>query len=198
MMLRKILAERPAWLVPVLVVLGSLLNAATSWLNMGLGSPLFFDSIFTAIVAALVGPLAGIATGLGSHLFMEAFHGFGGAFLPFALCNMATGLIVGLFARKDGLRGVLGPLLCALAVTLANAVIGGMVAFFVFGGKTAHASDDLVTALILAGQSLFQAVFWARIPANLVDKAIAVLAAVLFRLALVGPRTMASSGEMRF
>ncbi len=179
MKLRTIFAARPAWLVPAMVILGGLLNAATSWLNMGLGSPLFFDSIFTAIVAALAGPLAGVATGLASHLFMEAFHGFSGAFLPFALCNMATGLIVGLFARKDGLRASLGPILCALGVTLANAVIGGIVAYFVFGGRTAHASDDLVTALILAGQSLFHAVFWARIPANLVDKAIAVFLAVL-------------------
>lgn len=190
----------PSWLVLCLVLAGGLINAATSWLNMALHSPLYFDSICTAVVAALAGPLPGVATGLVTHLFMEAFHGFSGAFIPFVLCNMATGLIVGLFARRRSPKGPLGPMACALAVTLANAIIGGMVAYFVFGGRTNHGSDNLVTALILAGQSLFQAVFWARIPANLVDKAIAVFFAVLAQVTLLRSQwgAKAGSGEEHF
>ncbi len=44
--------------------------------------------------------------------------------------------------------------------------------------------DYLVTGLVAAGQSILSASFWARIPANLFDKTIAVLAAYfVFRLA---------------
>lgn len=142
---------------------------------MAVDSPFFFDSIFTAAAGAFFGPIAGMATGLTSHLIMEAFHGFNGMFLPFAPCNMATGLIVGLFASRKAFGSLAGAAVCTFAVTFANAVLGSFIAYFVFGGPTGHASDNLVTALLLAGGNLFTAAFWARIPTNLIDKGIAVL-----------------------
>ena len=164
-------------------LLGGLLNALLSVANMAIASPFFFDSIFTAVVAALFGPLAGMATALISHGFMELFHNWNGQFMPFVVCNLATGLIVGLFARSGGLRRPFGAALAAVAVTLANALFGAIVAYYVFGGVTGHASDYLVTGFIIAGQSLFSASFWARVPANLIDKGLAVAAAsVAFRV----------------
>jgi energy-coupling factor transport system substrate-specific component len=159
-------------------LLGGLLNALLSVANMAIASPFFFDSIFTAVVAALFGPLAGMATALVSHVFMELFHDWNGQFMPFVVCNVATGLIVGFFARSGGLRKPTGAMLAALAVTLANALFGAVVAYYVFGGITGHASDYLVTGFIIAGQSLLSASFWARIPANLIDKGLAVAAAM--------------------
>ena len=160
-------------------ILGGLLNALLSAANMAIESPFFFDSIFTAIVAVLFGPLAGMATALVSHGFMEFFHDFSGQFMPIVVCNIATGLIVGLCARSDSLRSPVGAALATLLVTLANAVLGAVVAYYLFGGVTGHASDYLVTGLIIAGQSLFSASFWARVPANLIDKGLAVAAAYL-------------------
>ncbi len=161
-------------MVAALVIAGALANAGMSYANMSLGSPFFFDSILTAVCAALFGPLAGALCGLSSHVFMELIHGWNGLFIPFALCNMATGVIVGLFARSRHLTSLPGAMLCALLVTLANSVIGAFVAYFLFGGVTEHASDYLVAGFLLVGQSLFAAAFWARIPANLIDKGIAV------------------------
>jgi energy-coupling factor transport system substrate-specific component len=94
--------------------------------------------------------------------------------MPFVFCNIATAIIVGLFAEKKRFLSLFNAMLCAGIVTLANAILGAFIAYFAFGGVTRHASDYLVTGLILAGQSLFAATFWARIPANLIDKSIAV------------------------
>lgn len=169
-------AQRIA-LIASMVVLGGLANTATSALNMAISSPFFFDSIFTAVCAALFGPLAGMICGFLSHVFMELFHGWNGQYLPFAACNMATGLIVGLFAQSRRLALPSGAMFCAFLVTLANSVIGAFVAYFVYGGVTNHASDYLVAGFLFVGQSLFAAAFWARIPANLIDKGIALVVA---------------------
>jgi energy-coupling factor transport system substrate-specific component len=156
------------------IILGGLGNALLSYANMAISSPFFFDSIFTAVCAALFGPLAGSLCALVSHVFMESLHGWGGLFMPFVLCNIATALIVGSFAKKRRFSTPIHAMICAIAVTLANAVLGAFIAYFVFGGVTGHTSDFLVTGLILAGQSLLAASFWARIPANLIDKSVAV------------------------
>ena len=70
-------------------------------------------------------------------------------------------------------------ILGVLFVTIANAILGTIVASYVFGGVTGHASDYLVKGFVLAGQNMIQASFWARIPSNLVDKTIAVLPAFI-------------------
>jgi energy-coupling factor transport system substrate-specific component len=166
------------------IIAGGLGNALLSYANMAISSPFFFDSIFTALCAALCGPLAGALCAVASHAFMESLHGWNGLFMPFVFCNIATAVIVGSFAKRKRLSSLTGATLCSIAVTLANAVLGAFIAFFVFGGVTGHASDYLVTGLILAGQSLFAADFWARIPANLIDKSVAVgIAFLAFRYA---------------
>ncbi|HET7839563.1 MAG TPA: ECF transporter S component [Rectinemataceae bacterium] len=178
--------------VAALVVAGGLGNALMSLANMALSSPFFFDSVFTAVCAALFGPLAGALCGLVSHLFMELFHGWNGLFLPFAVCNIATGLIVGLFARSGRLATLTGAMLCTILVTLGNSVLGALVAFYLFGGITGHASDYLVTGFILVGQTLLAAAFWARIPANLIDKGIAVALAYFAARRALGQRAEAA------
>lgn len=175
---------KPGYALVLVVLGGALANALLSALNMALSSPFFFDSIFTAMAAALFGPLAGVTCAIFTHLFMELLHGFSGAFLPFVVCNMATGLIVGLFARAGRFAIPVYALVATLLVTLANSVLGAIVATFLFGGITGHASDFLVTGFLLAGQSLASAAFWARIPSNLIDKGIAIgFAAVAVQVA---------------
>jgi len=159
------------------LALAAAANAALSWANMKLESPLFFDSIFTAAAAALYGPLAGAAVGLSSHLFMEVLNGFNGLFIAFSPCNIATGLIIGTAARRGTLDSFHRAAIWTFAVAMANSVLGAIIAFFVFGGATRHASDNLVAALVLAGGDLFGAAFWARVPTNLIDKGIATMIA---------------------
>jgi hypothetical protein len=67
------------WLLLLAFVLvGGLANALLSLLNMAISSPFFFDSIFTAVTAALFGSLAGMVCALFSQFILEAFHEFDG------------------------------------------------------------------------------------------------------------------------
>jgi energy-coupling factor transport system substrate-specific component len=161
------------------ILLGGLANALLDIANIKIGSPFFFDSIFTALSGALFGPLAGALCGLSTHIYLEALHGWDGTWILFVPCNMATGLIVGFFARRGHFETIAAAITCAVSVTLANAVLGALIAYLFFGSITSHPSDDLVTSFLLAGQSLFGASFWARIPVNLVDKSIAVAIAFI-------------------
>ncbi len=166
------------WRVSLAVLACSALNMLFSWINNGiLKSPLFLDSIFTAVGAALLGPLAGMTIGALTNLGMELLYGLTGLYWPFALCNMATGLIVGLAARRGALKQ--GWLLTAtvLLVTFANALLGSVIANIVFSGNSGVQIDHIISAFVETGQSLAAASFWARIPTNLIDKMLAVYAA---------------------
>ena len=165
-------------LIGLWALLGGFFNMSLDFTNMAIGTPLFMDSIATAVIGALFGPWAGMLCAFFSHGFMELVKGFTGEYMPFVICNMATGLIVGLFAREGRLLDVAYAVLCAILVALANAVLGTTVAIFFFGGITGHETDYLVSGFLAAGNSLVSAAFWARIPVNLIDKGLAVAIAV--------------------
>jgi energy-coupling factor transport system substrate-specific component len=174
------------------VVAGALLNALFCMVNIDVIKSLFyFDSIFTAIAGALFGPLAGSLCGLATHLILEAFHGWDGTWIVFAPCNVATGLIVGLFARKGRFSAVAEAMLAAVLVAIANALLGAFIGCWFFGGVTTHPSDDLVTSFRLAGWSIIGASFITRVPINLIDKGIATA------LALTASSLRSSAGRAR-
>lgn len=168
----------PAAAAAVLVL--SLLNLGFSWTNnVVLKSPLFLDSIFTAVGGAVLGPWAGLGIGLATNLGMEPIYGMTGYYWPFAACNMATGLIVGLLSRRGAFSQGWHATRAVVLVTLANALLGGFIANLVFSGDTGVQIDNIVSAFTETGLSLFTANFWARIPTNLIDKMLAVYPAFL-------------------
>lgn len=162
-----------------IILAAILLNGGLNAANNALALPFFFDSIGTAVVAALFGLLPGLAVAVGTNAFIEVLMGFPMTNLPFAVCGMATATIVWLFVRRCAFHNIGTVLLASLLVALANSVLGALVATFVYGGVTGVGVDYLVTGFVAAGQSIITASFWARIPANLFDKTIAVLIAYL-------------------
>ena len=162
------------------VLVLSLLNLGLSWTNnVVLKSPLFLDSIFTAVGGAVLGPWAGMGIGLLTNLGMEPIYGMTGYYWPFAACNMATGLIVGLMSRRGVFTQGWHATAAVVLVTLANALLGGFIANLVFSGDTGVQIDNIVSAFTETGLSLVTANFWARIPTNLIDKMLAVYPAFL-------------------
>jgi len=156
---------------------GALLNVGLNELNRLVGSPLFLDSIFTAVVAGLWGGVPGVATAVLTQLGMEmvlSFQGAQGTALPFVWCGIATALVVATMVHGKRFHTPLQLVVAIVLVTLANAVIGALTATFVFGGVTLHDSDFLVAGFLMGGQQLLDAAFWARLPLNLVDKGLAV------------------------
>lgn len=164
--------------IAVLVIAAALaVNVGLNAANNALSLPFFFDSIGTAIVAATIGLVPGFIVAVGTNALIEILHGFPWIHLPFAVCGMATAVIVWAFVRKDAFGNIGTVLLVSLLVALANSILGGIIASFVYGGVTGVGVDYLVTGLVAAGQSIVSATFWARLPANLFDKTLAVLAA---------------------
>jgi len=155
--------------------------------------PLFLDSIFTAIAAAIFGPWHGMLVAITTNGLNEAFDGFSGLHLPFAVCGMATAIIVNAFVRSGRYTGGLAWGLCIGAVTMANSVLGALIASFLFGGGTRMNLDNIVAGFSLFTDSLFAAAFLARLPINLVDKALAVVPA----LALAGAAAGAAAGASK-
>lgn len=142
--------------------------------------PLFLDSNLTA-VAAVMGLPYGLLTAFMTNFFAELLYGFPWRHLPFALCGMATALIVWRMSRLDRLRTPLHFVVGTLLVALANSLLGAAIATFVFGGGTATNIDVLVMGFALMFDDIFSAAFLGRIVVNLVDKAPAVLLAMLYR-----------------
>jgi energy-coupling factor transport system substrate-specific component len=159
-------------------IAAGLLNALFVVANTHLFLPLFFDSIFTACVAALFGWLPGMIVGLWTNVACEILLGFPMTILPFAICNMSTGIIVGIMSSRGQFRSGLNALVAVILVTASNSILGSLIATFVYGGITGNAAVDyVVVGQLAAGRQLYSATFLARIPANLVDKGIAVFVA---------------------
>lgn len=161
---------------PFMVLAGAVLNIFFWYLSDSvIHSPIFLDSVFTAVVAALYGPIPGMITGFLTNLLAEIIYGFPGIHWPFGICNMATGLIVGLMARRD-YSFLIGwnVSITIIVVTLVNSLLGTLIAMIVFSGDTEVSLDYIISTLTEFGQSLFAANFWARMITNLIDKMIAV------------------------
>ena len=168
----------PFFSSPVAVVLGvvlfALLNALLERTNMVLSLPFFLDSVFTVGAAVFFGAVPGIVTGFLTNLFMEIGYGFQNLHWQWGLCNAATGLIVGIAVQRgwfDTLFHLAGVI---VAVTVANSLIGALLAVYLFGGITGSPVDFIVAGLAATGQSIFSSAFIARIVANLIDKSLAV------------------------
>lgn len=181
------------WFTGGVMVAALALNTVLSIVNTVFNLPFFLDSIGTAIAAAVVALPAGIAVAIATNLIQEIVHSAGGTAWPFALCGIATVLIVHAFVRADRFATIGDAILVSLLVAIANAVLGGIIATFVFGGLTGVGLDYLVTGLVAAGQSLVSATFWARVPTNLFDKALAVFAAFALRAPLLRLKGLTST-----
>jgi len=159
------------------IIISVVLNGVINLAGDKLGIPLFLDSIFTAVTAALFGIIPGLLTGLFTNLFQELIRGFPLYLYPFALVNMATGIIVGLLVKQGYFKTFFGVFLVIIYTALANAILGAIIVTIVFGGITNEEVDYIVKVILMTGQSVFSSAFIARIFINLVDKGIAVLAA---------------------
>jgi len=157
------------------VILNGLINLAGD----KLGIPLFLDTIFTVVTAALFGIIPGILTGLFTNLFQEVLRGFPLYLYPFAVVNMATGLLVGILVKKGYFKTFFGVFLVIIYTAIVNSFLGALIVTIVFGGITNEEVDYIVKVILMTGQSVFSSAFIARIFINLVDKGIAVLIAYL-------------------
>lgn len=173
----------------ILVPLFAALNLGFSWFNNEIiRSPLFIDSIFTAAGAVCFGPLAGTVIAVLTNLGMELLYGFTGYYWPFMICSISTAVILGFMAKGGYFKKQFHLTLAIIAVTLSNALLGAFTSYLLFSGDSGVGIDVLVSAFTETGMSVLAASFFARLPANLIDKMIAVYVAYGTMWLLMRPR----------
>lgn len=146
------------------IALNIVLGTVSSMLSIPL---LFLDTIGTIFTAAVFGPLYGALTGGLTNLIQGVITN--PKSIPFALVNIAIGLIVGFIAKKwkfNYKTAIFTGLLLAVVAPL----IGTPIATYVYGGITGDFNDVFFTWLVQSGQKVFTAAFIPRITSNIIDK----------------------------
>ncbi|XER09429.1 hypothetical protein SRRS_50560 [Sporomusa rhizae] len=140
---------------------------------------LFLDTLGTILGAVMFGPFWGGAIGLITNIIQGILTNPKN--IPFAVVNLAIGIIVGYIARRYTFTWKTA-LLTGLLVSVVAPLIGTPIAIWVYGGLTGGGTDLLFLWLLKSGQKIFTAAFIPRITGNIVDKvACALLVASLVR-----------------
>ncbi len=157
------------------IAINIVLGTVVGLLNIPL---LFLDTVGTIFSAVLFGPWYGAIVGGLTNVIQGMLTN--PKDIPFALVNIAVGIIVGLIARKwkfDLKSAIITGLILAVVAPL----IGTPIATYVYGGITGDINDVFFTWLVQSGQSIFTAAFIPRITSNIVDKIVScILVSLLF------------------
>lgn len=136
--------------------------------------PIFMDSIFTVWVTLIAGLIPGLIAGALYNVISSMLIYTLGIQVLYGLCNMATALVVWLFARKRKTMTVFDLSMTAICAAFANSLIGGIISAALNHGTDSFPTDMLVAGMLMHQLPLLGSTILARIPINLLDKAIAV------------------------
>jgi energy-coupling factor transport system substrate-specific component len=164
------------------IATGIVINIVFGFVVRMLAIPLLFlDTVGTIFNAAIFGPFAGAVTGAVTNLVNGVL--VSPTEIPFALVNIAVGLVVGFMSKKFGF-GLKTAVITGLILSVVAPLIGTPIAVFMFGGLTGGGSDLIFAWLRATGAKVFTAAFIPRITANIVDKVAScmLIAAVLTRM----------------
>ncbi|MFW6260356.1 MAG: hypothetical protein ACOC6J_02105 [Spirochaetota bacterium] len=102
--------------VVTVVALGT--NAGLGIANTALNLPFFLDAIGTAVAAATLGLVPALIVAVGTNAVFELVYGLTLTHLPFAICGIATVLIIRGFLRIGWFDAVGHALIVSLAVAV--------------------------------------------------------------------------------
>lgn len=142
--------------IAINIVLGTVANM----LNIPL---LFLDTIGTIFTAVVFGPFYGALAGGVTNLIQGVLTS--PKSIPFALVNIAVGLVVGFIAKNKNFN-----IPTAIILAVVAPLIGTPISVYVYGGITGDFNDVFFTWLTNTGQQVFTAAFLPRIASNIVDK----------------------------
>lgn len=128
---------------------------------------IFLDTIGTIFAAALLGPWHGAIVGLLTNVtvgFMTNPKD-----IPFALVNIAIGIIVGYIGKKRQFS-LKTAIVTGLILSVVAPLIGTPIAVWIYGGLTGGGTDFIFAWLRQTGADIFTSAFIPRITGNLVDK----------------------------
>ncbi|NBI05960.1 CD3073 family putative ECF transporter S component [Senegalia massiliensis] len=152
----------------VIASLGIVINIVFGTVIQFIQIPLLFlDTIGTIFVAVVLGPFAGAMTGGLTNIIQGMITNPKN--IPFAIVNIAIGLIVGLIAKKYRFNLKIA-IVTGIILSIIAPLIGTPIAVLVYGGVTGGGTDVIFAWLLASGQKIFTAAFIPRITGNIIDK----------------------------
>lgn len=172
-MLASILPKLPARTI-AMIPASLVLNIVIGQVVGSVGIPLYLDSIGTVIVAALAGPMAGLATGTLSSVVWGLLNP---SALPFAAVGAALGFLAGIIIRHGGLKNIATAILSGVAVGVVCGMLAAPVAAFVYGGTSGLGTGAIDSLFREMGNSLLASVTFQSFISDPLDKAITMVIA---------------------
>lgn len=162
------LPARTIAIIPVALVL----NIVVGEIIGSIGVPLYIDSVGTILVAAIAGPIAGLATGTLSSVVWGLLNP---AALPFAAVSAATGFLAGWAINKGAFKKWWAVILSGAIIGIISGMLAAPVAAFVYGGTAGLGTGAVVSLFRELGNSLIASVTLQSFISDPLDKAIVFL-----------------------
>jgi ABC-type Co2+ transport system permease subunit len=186
--LRRRWSAVPTTLVATVVPAAAALDIVGSYLNSVLSLPTYLDTIGTCVAAIVLGPWWGALAGALSNVGGAVY--FGPSNIPFGIANAVAALLWGYGVRTLLLgRNPYTYFGLNVVVGVVVGTVGAVIALFVYGGTTGHASDAITAALVQAGEAMRDAVLTSSVLTSLGDKIIAGFVGLAIIRALPGSLT---------
>lgn len=178
------LPARTIGVIPVALVLNIVIGQVAG----SVGVPFYLDSVGTVLVAALAGPVVGLATGTLSSVVWGLLNP---AALPFAAVAAATGWLAGVAIEKGAFRKLWLLILSGLLIGLICGALAAPVAAFVYGGTAGVGTGAIVSLFRELGNSLLASVTMQSFISDPLDK-LAVMAVVFATVKALPKKTLDS------
>ncbi len=160
----------------LLIPIGVAVNVVAGELVELLKIPLFLNQIGTMIVAMVAGPWVGAITGGVSKLIFGIFNPTQLAFMP---VSMASGVVVGLLAKKGMTTKAWKVAVTGFIVALVAILIATPTTVIVFGGASGTGSDLLTAIVLTSGKEIWTAVITQKIFVESIDKILSIFVAYM-------------------
>lgn len=161
-----VLPARTLGLIPIAIIINSVIGEIVG----SIGLPLYLDSVGTVLVAALAGPVAGMATGALNNVVWGLVNP---AALPFAAGAALVGWLAGVFIHRfNALRNPGTVVGFGLVLGVVGGMVAAPVAAYVYGGTAGVGTGALVSLFREMGGSLIASVTTQAFISDPVDKVI--------------------------
>ena len=137
-----------------------------------IGVPLYLDAVGTILVAALAGPIAGLATGTLSSVVWGLINP---AALPFAAVSAATGYLSGWAISHGAFKKWWRVVASGAVIGIISGMLAAPVAAFVYGGTAGLGTGAVVSLFRELGNSLLASVTLQSFISDPLDKIIVFL-----------------------
>ncbi len=169
--------NKKKFLIAILVsVLCILMNIGGKALTTALRLPMMFDTIGTMLCAYIYGPVHGAVVGLATNV---AYCAKTPIYSVYALVNIATGIIVGISAKKKHLENMFGILTTTMLVTIVSVLISTPLNIIFFDGEVNNIwANGVVGLLKVLDANEYFAYFAGEFFLDFVDKLLTILVLV--------------------